>query len=89
MIDYCEDVAPLSMEDAAQIKALFQAAGANARISAIHVNGWFGDYDKPGIMEKPLDEIGEDVLYSGDLPNRITVKPGGLGFVEMVNELLR
>jgi len=24
-----------------------------------------------------------------DLPNWITVKPGGLGFVEMVDELLR
>ena len=25
---------------------LFEAAGAKAKVSSIHVNGWFGDYDK-------------------------------------------
>ncbi len=124
-IDYCEDVPPLSMDDVARIITLFQQAGAQAKISSIHVNGWFGDYDKltmsrcffEEVFNKSLDEIREQVIYSGDSPNDqpmfayfphsvgvanvmdfkdqmtdlpawITVKPGGLGFAEMVTQLL-
>ena len=41
-IDYCEDVAPLPVEKVDQIVHLFEEAGARAKISSIHVNGWFG-----------------------------------------------
>src|SRR5262249_18208850 len=44
-IDYCEDVPPLPLEAAERIAALMRSAGLTARISSIHVNGWFGDYD--------------------------------------------
>ena len=30
----------------ARIVALFEAAGCTAKVSSIHVNGWFGSYDK-------------------------------------------
>ena len=45
-IDYCEDVPPLPLDAAERIAALMRAAGLTAKISSIHVNGWFGDYDK-------------------------------------------
>jgi HAD superfamily hydrolase (TIGR01484 family) len=45
-IDYCEDVPPLPLEAAERIATLMRAEGLSARISSIHVNGWFGDYDK-------------------------------------------
>ncbi|GIT70686.1 MAG: hypothetical protein Ct9H300mP28_05000 [Pseudomonadota bacterium] len=45
-IDYCEDVKPLPESSVIQIVDVFLKAGAVAKISSIHVNGWFGDYDK-------------------------------------------
>ena len=45
-IDYCEDVVRLSPTDVDRIVEIFKAHGANAKVSSIHVNGWFGDYDK-------------------------------------------
>ena len=78
-IDYCEDVAPLPMADVDRIVALFEAAGARAKISSIHVNGWFGDYDKLGMLKRLLREehghdledpaVAETFLYVGDSPN--------------------
>lgn len=76
-IDFCEDVAPL---DAAAIKCIadcFIRAGATAKISSIHVNGWFGDYDKLAMSRRffaetfssELDRNRRQVLYAGDSPN--------------------
>jgi HAD superfamily hydrolase (TIGR01484 family) len=45
-IDFCEDVPPLPDAAVARIVALFEAAGCTAKVSSIHVNGWFGSYDK-------------------------------------------
>ena len=45
-IDFCEDVDPLPREKVDEIIACFEAAGATAKVSSIHVNGWFGNYDK-------------------------------------------
>ena len=45
-IDFCEDVTPLGDHEIDQIVALFQQAGAVAKVSSIHVNGWFGQWDK-------------------------------------------
>jgi len=44
-IDFCEDVEPLAPADILRIQTMFEAVGAVAKISSIHVNGWFGDYD--------------------------------------------
>jgi HAD superfamily hydrolase (TIGR01484 family) len=76
-IDYREDVAPLSAEAVARIVALFEAAGACAKASSIHVNGWFGDYDKLAMSRRLLrerfaldvDAAGEQVVFVGDSPN--------------------
>lgn len=45
-IDFCEDVTPLPKSSVQQIVDLFHQHGAQAKVSSIHVNGWFGQYDK-------------------------------------------
>jgi len=76
-IDYCEDVAPLPLEAAERIAALMREAGLSAKISSIHVNGWFGGYDKLAMArvlfaEKfatDLDAANTQFAYAGDSPN--------------------
>ena len=76
-IDYCEDVPALPLEEAERIATLMRKAGLNAKVSSIHVNGWFGAYDKLA-MTKALfaEQFGEDLdvvnaryAYAGDSPN--------------------
>ena len=45
-IDFAEDVGPLSEDAINKIVAIFEKHGAIAKVSSIHVNGWFGKYDK-------------------------------------------
>jgi len=76
-IDFCEDVPPLPQERIDEIVRLFEAAGAIAKPSSIHVNGWFGAYDKLAmtrILFKELFDLAVDrdrdrVLFIGDSPN--------------------
>jgi hypothetical protein len=76
-IDFCEDVAPLPWKLVQAIVRCFKAAGAQAKISSIHVNGWFGQYDKLSmtrllfeeVFEEKLSEIKGQVIFSGDSPN--------------------
>lgn len=76
-IDFCEDVAPLSDADVARIKAIFEEEGAVAKVSSIHVNGWFGSWDKLTMsrrfaaerLDLDIDEARNDVVYCGDSPN--------------------
>ena len=76
-IDYREDVSPLPPGDVKRIVALFEEAGAAAKVSSIHVNGWFGDYDKltmtRTLMERSfgvdLDALRARYVFVGDSPN--------------------
>jgi hypothetical protein len=77
-IDYCEDVAPpLPLEAAERIAALMREAGLTARVSSIHVNGWFGTYDKLAMTRQlfaerfgqDLDAASRAVVFVGDSPN--------------------
>ena len=76
-IDYCEDVPRLADAEVDRIVALMRAAGMTAKISSIHVNGWFGDYDKLGMTRTLMQErYGVDLardqagyLFVGDSPN--------------------
>ncbi len=76
-IDFNEDVPHLSNEDIAKIVAMFEAAGAKAKVSSIHVNGWFGEYDKLSMTRVLLTEqfatdmdiSNSAVLFAGDSPN--------------------
>ena len=76
-IDYCEDVPPLPLGEAERIAGLMRAAGLTAKVSSIHVNGWFGDYDKLAMARKlfaerfalDVDNENAAVVYAGDSPN--------------------
>ena len=78
-IDFCEDVPSIPMEDVEKIVRCFKRAGAQAKISSIHVNGWFGDYDKLSmthlffkeVFRSDLDKIKEHVVFTGDSPNDV------------------
>jgi HAD superfamily hydrolase (TIGR01484 family) len=78
-IDYCEDVPPLSRDRIDQIARLFEQAGACAKVSSIHVNGWFGDYDKLAmtrilfeeVFQSPLDKSRNQAIFAGDSPNDV------------------
>ena len=76
-IDFAEDVGPLPLATADRIAALMREAGAEARISSIHVNGWFGDWDKLAMTRRlfaeaygaDLDQCLDEVVFIGDSPN--------------------
>jgi HAD superfamily hydrolase (TIGR01484 family) len=76
-IDFCEDVPPLGRSDIDRIVEAFVAAGATAKVSSIHVNGWFGDYDKLRCCQlmarelwgEELSEVRDRYTFCGDSPN--------------------
>ena len=76
-IDFCEDVPRLPDDTVATIVRMFEDAGAIAKVSSIHVNGWFGDFDKLSMTRRLLrDEFGCDIeangnvaAFVGDSPN--------------------
>ena len=76
-IDFCEDVPALPKSEVERIAALMRAAGMTAKVSSIHVNGWFGDYDKLGMARLlmrerygvDLDAQRERYAFIGDSPN--------------------
>ena len=76
-IDYCEDVPPLDHGAAERVVQIFEAHGAVAKISSIHVNGWYGQHDKLTTSLSLLhDAFGIDgdgerdrIVFVGDSPN--------------------
>jgi HAD superfamily hydrolase (TIGR01484 family) len=76
-IDFCEDVPALPLETAQSIAQMFHAAGAEAKVSSIHVNAWFGQHDKLSMALRLLqdclgldaDQAKQAVAYCGDSPN--------------------
>ncbi len=76
-IDFCEDVKRLPNSDVKKIVQIFENHQAIAKISSIHVNGWFGTHTKLSTsltMLKNLfgltpDEAQQVCAYAGDSPN--------------------
>lgn len=76
-IDFSEDVAPLPPSAVDEIVAMFEAEGATAKVSSIHVNAWYGDHDKLATSLVLLrDAFGIDgasqrsrIIFAGDSPN--------------------
>ena len=78
-VDICEDVKPWDQDQVISLLEYAKKQGAHAKLSSIHVNIWFGDYDKftgfqywlsegaPGcpVPAPSLDEW----IYIGDSPN--------------------
>jgi len=76
-IDFCEDVPRLPDGAIDRIVALFREAGATCKVSSIHVNGWFGQFDKlEGCRRFVSERWGESLdgtldryVYFGDSAN--------------------
>lgn len=74
-IDFCEDVPALGDDAIDAIVRCFQDAGATCKVSSIHVNGWFGDFDKlTGIERLHEDRWGRPIdrsrwVFVGDSAN--------------------
>ena len=72
-IDYCEDVKPWKDSEVERLLDFCHRAGAQAKLSSIHVNAWYGRYDKWSCVKKILKAYGlkdlNQVVYLGDSPN--------------------
>ena len=76
-IDFREDVPELDREKVLKIVAIMEAEGLTAKVSSIHVNGWFGDYDKLSTTKQMMrEEFAIDIerdradfVFAGDSPN--------------------
>ena len=76
-IDHCEDVAPLPISSVDHIVTLLDDAGATVKVASIHINAWFGSYDKLSMTKKfaadcldvNLDDAEGYFSFIGDSPN--------------------
>jgi HAD superfamily hydrolase (TIGR01484 family) len=76
-IDFCEDPPDLGLETAVHIREFCESLGAVAKISSIHVNAWFGSYDKQSmtvsffteVMGLSLEQLKQKAVFCGDSPN--------------------
>ena len=76
-IDYREDVKPLDRKAVEKICGIFTKLGATCKVSSVHVNGWFGEYDKLGMTKAfarerwdlDLDAEKGRFFFCGDSPN--------------------
>ena len=76
-IDFCEDVPPLPIAQVRRIVEIMESEGLTAKASSIHVNGWFGGYDKLSsarlmLREEfsiDLDAERDAIVFAGDSPN--------------------
>jgi HAD superfamily hydrolase (TIGR01484 family) len=76
-IDYCEDTGPLDQRSVQMVREILEERGARAKVSSIHVNGWFGSYDKLQMARLLLQrELGlnddaqrRSCAFVGDSPN--------------------
>jgi HAD superfamily hydrolase (TIGR01484 family) len=76
-IDFCEDVKRLPEAAVDNIVGIMRERGMTVKVSSIHVNGWFGDYDKLTMTRRlmrechqiDLDAQRDRLIFVGDSPN--------------------
>ncbi len=76
-IDFAEDVPQLTQEEIGEICRVFEEHGATFKVSSIHVNGWFGAYNKRTTTKLFLKErfgfewedARRSFVFIGDSPN--------------------
>ncbi|MBS1985448.1 MAG: HAD family phosphatase [Bdellovibrionales bacterium] len=75
-IDFAEEVEPpLTLAEATGIAKLFEKLGATAKVSSIHVNGWWGQFSKADGLARLLKAYSSlsgcerNLVYVGDSPN--------------------
>lgn len=74
-IDICEDVPTWPEKDVNELLALCHATGAHAKLSSIHVNTWFGEYDKKSGFRHWIAS-GAPGLGAFDVPSSKGPSPG-------------
>lgn len=76
-LDFAEESPDLGLALASRVREFCEGAGAVAKVSSIHVNAWFGVYDKLSMAELFLAKalgfdpslLDQELLYFGDSPN--------------------
>ena len=76
-IDWCEDVEPLDSGRVQQVIDLLHVHQLTVKVSSIHVNAWFGTYDKLTMTTRlmreqfgiDLEHERERLAFVGDSPN--------------------
>ncbi|MCK5884775.1 MAG: HAD-IIB family hydrolase [Bacteriovoracaceae bacterium] len=78
-IDICEDVPPWSEDEIQRLLEFLKQCGAKAKLSSIHINAWFGEYDKCSGIKAWLMAGGpgvtgnipkwDEMIFIGDSPN--------------------
>ena len=74
-IDFAEEPPVLGLDAAEKIRDICLSMGAEAKVSSIHVNAWFGSYDKLSMTRLFLETVrgetglSEKILWFGDSPN--------------------
>lgn len=76
-IDICEDIDPLSGEEIDSICSIIRGAEAEYKVSSIHINCWYGKYDKLTCFDRFLSDFTggtintyqNRMIYVGDSPN--------------------
>jgi hypothetical protein len=76
-IDWCEDVPPLPAAEVQRVVDLLHGHGLTVKVSSIHVNAWFGRYDKLTMTRRLMrEQFGIDLdaergalAFVGDSPN--------------------
>jgi HAD superfamily hydrolase (TIGR01484 family) len=77
-VDFREDVGPLSPEEVRAICRIMESEGAVYKVSSIHINCWYGDFDKVSGVRRFLADGGQEMedprvqaatIFIGDSPN--------------------
>ena len=76
-IDWCEDVPALAPAQVQRVVELLHGYGLTVKVSSIHVNAWFGAYDKLTMTRRlmreqfgiDLDKERDAMAFVGDSPN--------------------
>jgi len=76
-IDWCEDVPALAHAQVQRVADLLHGHGLTVKVSSIHVNAWFGAYDKLTMTRRlmreqfgiDLDGERDRLAFVGDSPN--------------------
>jgi HAD superfamily hydrolase (TIGR01484 family) len=76
-VDYQQDNKTSCLNSANHLVDKLKKLGANARFSSIHINAWFGEFNKLAMTQRVLrdifkldeSEMLEQVAYIGDAPN--------------------
>lgn len=64
--DLVEDGPPVPEEVAQQVREILQAEGMTVAQSSVHINAWFGAFDKATMVRRYLHDVRESALHTLD-----------------------